>query len=325
MDHQKIAKLPKAELHVHLDGSLSPEFISETQARKVLQTELSVSDDCTSLAEYLDKFSLPLKVLNNTRNLKAAGIDFMKTCAADSIRYTEVRFSPLSLANDQMNAEQAIMALLQGLKEGRNLYHVEFNIIVCAMRHFREDQIRATLRAAREFLGNGVCAADLAGDEAAFPNGKFRWAFEEAERLELPFVLHAGETGNPDSVRDAIEMGAVRLGHGIAMRGHGDIEKAALARGCGVEMCPTSNFQTKAVLQTEQYPLREFLDLGLKVSVNTDNRTVSNTTLTEELERAAELADLTDDELVLLMKNAVETSFAQDHTKERILSELDAF
>lgn len=322
MNHQRLLQLPKAELHVHLDGSLSQEFISRAESREVERGELSVSDDCTSLAEYLDKFTLPLKVLNTTENLKEAGLDFMKTCAAEHVLYTEVRFSPLSLTGPDMNAEQAIMALLKGLEAGKKQYHVDFNVIICAMRHFQDEQIRATLRAAREFLGNGVCCADLAGDEAAFPNGNFRLLFEEAKKLDLPFVLHAGETGNPESVRDAIRMGAGRLGHGIAMKGARDIEEEARERGCGIEMCPTSNFQTKAVSEKEGYPLREFLDLGLKVSINTDNRTVSNTTLTTELERAAELADLTDDEIILLMKNAVLTSYADDNIKEKLLSQL---
>ncbi|MEE0956208.1 MAG: adenosine deaminase [Eubacterium sp.] len=322
MDHKKLLKLPKVELHVHLDGSLSSEFISGAEGREVRSSELSVSEDCRSLAEYLEKFTLPLRVLNNAENLKAAGLDFMKTCAADNIRYTEVRFSPLSLANQNMNAEQAIMALLEGLEAGKKKYDIEYNVIVCAMRHFPDDRIRAALRAAREFLGNGVCCADLAGDEAAFPNGNFRVIFEEARKLDLPFVLHAGETGNPDSVLDAIDMGARRLGHGIAMKGHRNIELAAREKGCGVEMCPTSNFQTKAASESQAYPLREFLDLGLKVSISTDNRTVSNTTLTKELERASALAGLTDDEIILLLKNALDTSYADDSTREKLFSEL---
>ena len=144
-----------------------------------------------------------------------------------------------------------------------------------------------------------------------------------ARKINVPFVIHAGEAAGPESVRAALDFGASRIGHGIAVSGQSDLKRELKEKQIALEMCPTSNFQTKAV--KNKYPLREFLDAGLAVTINTDNRTVSDTTLTNDLELAARLADLSDSELITLEKTAVESSFADEATKQSILEELDEF
>ena len=124
------------------------------------------------------------------------------------------------------------------------------------------------------------------------------------------------------NILDSVEAGAGRIGHGIAMRGHREVQKELQRKGIGIEMCPVSNLQTKAVESTKDYPMREFLDNGLKVTVNTDNRTVSNTTLTKELAFIQKTYGITDEESCLMMKNAVDVAFADDAVKERILKRL---
>ena len=165
------------------------------------------------------------------------------------------------------------------------------------------------IRTAREYLGNGVCAADLAGAEAIYPMSEFMELFGQAKKLGMPFTIHAGECGNVQNILDSVEAGALRIGHGIAMRGNSEVQKMIREKGIGVEMCPISNLQTKAVESESQYPLREFLDNGIKVTVNTDNRTVSNTTMTKELQFIQEHYRITDEEIRLMMRNAVDTAF----------------
>ena len=165
------------------------------------------------------------------------------------------------------------------------------------------------IRAAREYLGNGVCAADLAGAEAIYPMSEFMELFGQAKKLGMPFTIHAGECGNVQNILDSVEAGALRIGHGIAMRGNSEVQKMIREKGIGVEMCPISNLQTKAVESESQYPLREFLDNGIKVTINTDNRTVSNTTMTKELQFIQEHYRITDEEIRLMMINAVDTAF----------------
>lgn len=165
------------------------------------------------------------------------------------------------------------------------------------------------IRTAREYLGNGVCAADLAGAEAIYPMSEFMELFGQAKKLGMPFTIHAGECGNVQNILDSVEAGALRIGHGIAMRGNSEVQKMIREKGIGVEMCPISNLQTKSVESESQYPLREFLDNGIKVTINTDNRTVSNTTMTKELQFIQEHYRITDEEIRLMMINAVDTAF----------------
>ena len=171
------------------------------------------------------------------------------------------------------------------------------------------------IKTAREYLGSGVCGADLAGAEAAYPMAQFMELFENTRKMGMPFTLHAGECGSVQNIIDSVKAGAARIGHGIAMRGHQGLQKELAQKGIGIEMCPISNLQTKTVESTAQYPLREFLDAGLKVSINTDNRTVSDTTLTGELLFIQKYYGILDEEIPVLMKNAVDTAFAKEEVK----------
>ena len=137
--------------------------------------------------------------------------------------------------------------------------------------------------------------------------------------MGIPFTLHAGECGEVRNVLDSVEAGAVRIGHGIAMRGEEDAKKLVKERGIGVEMCPISNLQTKAVADSAEYPLQEFLEEGLLVTINTDNRTVSNTSMTKELEFIQKTYGISDEEILLLMRNAAKTAFVEKEKKERML------
>ena len=322
MTRDKLTVLPKVELHCHLDGSLSREFIERRLNRKVSQSELSVSDDCRSLNEYLEKFDLPGKCIMDEEGLSEAGYDVLKSMKQENVCYAEIRFAPLLSETEDMNCAKVIEALLAGLEKGKKDFGIEYGVITCAMRHHSEEENRRMFRTAREYLGYGVCAADLAGAEALYPMSEFMELFQETKKLGMPFTLHAGECGSVQNILDSVEAGAGRIGHGIAMRGHREVQKELQRKGIGIEMCPVSNLQTKAVESTKDYPMREFLDNGLKVTVNTDNRTVSNTTLTKELAFIQKTYGITDEEIRLMMKNAVDVAFADDAVKERILKRL---
>ena len=322
MTRDKLTVLPKVELHCHLDGSLSREFIERRLNRKVSQSELSVSDDCRSLNEYLEKFDLPGKCIMDEEGLSEAGYDVLKSMKQENVCYAEIRFAPLLSETEDVNCEKVIEALLAGLEKGKKDFGIEYGVITCAMRHHSEEENRRMIRTAREYLGYGVCAADLAGAEALYPMSEFMELFQETKKLGMPFTLHAGECGSVQNILDSVEAGAGRIGHGIAMRGHREVQNELQRKGIGIEMCPVSNLQTKAVESTKDYPMREFLDNGLKVTVNTDNRTVSNTTLTKELAFIQKTYGITDEEIRLMMKNAVDVAFADDAVKERILKRL---
>ena len=322
MTIEELKALPKVELHCHLDGSLSRGFIESRLGRTVSPEELQVSENCTSLVEYLKKFSLPGQCIMDEKGLEEAGYDVLKSMSRENVRYAEIRFAPLLSETSSMNCRSVIEALLKGLERGRADFGTRFGVITCAMRHHSQEDNSRMIKTAREYLGYGVCAADLAGAESMYPMSQFMELFQNARKLDMPFTIHAGECGSVQNVIDSVRAGAGRIGHGIALRGHYDIQKNLADHGAGIEMCPISNLQTKAVKSTAEYPLREFLDAGLKVSINTDNRTVSNTSLTKELKFIQNNYGIQDEEIRLLMKNAVDTAFASEDEKERLYSEL---
>ena len=335
MTQEELLRLPKVELHCHLDGSLSQEFIEKRLGRSVKKEELSVSDDCTSLAEYLEKFDMPCQCLKDEEGLEEAGYDVLKSMSREHVCYAEIRFAPLFSETESMSCKKALFffffsmsckkameALIKGLERGKQDFAIEYGVIVCAMRHIGEEENWRMIRAARELLGSGVCGADLAGAEASYPMSQFMNLFENTRKIGMPFTIHAGECGSVDNITDAVNVGAKRIGHGIAMRGHEDVIRELAEKKIGIEMCPISNLQTKAVSGPEFYPIREFLDHGVRVTVNTDNRTVSNTTMTKELEFIQKTYGVRDEEVLLLMRNAVDAAFASDTVKEKLYRKL---
>lgn len=304
-----IEKIPKIDLHCHLDGSLTRSMIRNHLGRDVAEEELSVPDNCSSLTEYLEKFDLPLQCLQDEAGLEEGAYTFLRQAAAEHVIYMEARFAPMLSVHENLNCSQVIEAVRKGLERAKKEYGIRYGILVCAMRHHDKELNLSMLRCARDYLGQGVLALDLAGDESAYPTAQFREIFREAKRLGMPFTIHSGETGSISNVQEAYHLGARRIGHGIALCRDEELMKRYAAAGIGVEMCPTSNFQTKAVRTWEEYPLKRFMDAGIKVSVNTDNRTVSYTTMTKELQLIYDHYGQDEELIRTLLTNAAETAF----------------
>lgn len=322
-----VDELLKIDLHCHLDGSMEVDSVAEMLERqgvvyseKELEEKLIVSPNCTSLTEYLEKFELPLSCLQTEAGLKRAAFELIGTVSEEDVRYIEVRFAPMLSVNQNLTCRRAIESVVEGLKEAGKKYRVYASVIVCAMRHHSQEVNLEMLKTAREFLGHGVCALDLAGDESMYPTRYFRELFGKAKEWGMPFTIHSGECGSLENVREAIELGARRLGHGIALEQSEELQKVCRSRRIGIEMCPTSNFQTKAVDKIENYPLAKFIKNGLLVSINTDNRTVSGTTMTKEIEFVMNHLHQNKEIVRQCMKNAIETSFASDEVKHRLLN-----
>lgn len=212
MTQEELLRLPKVELHCHLDGSLSQEFIEKRLGRSVKKEELSVSDDCTSLAEYLEKFDMPCQCLKDEEGLEEAGYDVLKSMSREHVCYAEIRFAPLFSETESMSCKKAMEALIKGLERGKQDFAIEYGVIACAMRHIGEEENWRMIRAARELLGSGVCGADLAGAEASYPMSQFMNLFENTRKIGMPFTIHAGECGSVDNITDAVNVGAKRIG-----------------------------------------------------------------------------------------------------------------
>lgn len=316
----------RVELHCHLDGSLNIDSVQEMLQEQgvfyepeALRKKLEVEPDCTSLTEYLEKFELPLRCLQRKEGLKRAAYELVRDVSKEGVRYIEVRFAPMLSTENGLSCREAISSVIEGLKAGEREYGVFASAIVCAMRHHSVEQNMQMLTEAREFVGKGVCALDLAGDESAFPTSLFRELFLQAKEWGIPFTIHSGECGSVDNIREAIELGAKRLGHGIALEKSAELRKLCREKGIGIEMCPTSNLQTKAVSSLEKYPLEQFLNEGLLVSVHTDNRTVSGTTMEKEEKLLKESLKISEEMWLQCTKNAIRTAFASDEVKEELM------
>ncbi len=314
----EIKDFPKIDLHCHLDGSLRPEWIADSlglPCDDALSKQLCAPKRCASLAEYLTRFSLPLQALSTADRFASAVEDVLAQAAAEHVVYTEIRFAPMLSVREDLRAEAIAEAAIEGLRRGTKAYGIKAGLIFCAMRHMSEKENLAVLELTRKYLGQGVVGFDIAGDEAAFGNERFADLFKKAGAYDIPFTIHSGECGSAENVRLAIEYGARRIGHGIAMIKDPHLMELAAKKRIGIEMCPTSNYQTGAVKDGDVYPLRQFLDAGICVSVNTDNRTVSNTDMTRELRFCRERLGLKDEEVALIHQNSVEMAFANAPTR----------
>lgn len=321
-----IKKMPKIELHCHLDGSMNLDVtkellkeIGKTYEDAQLMNMLQAPEDCPSLADYLTRFDLPISLIQTKNGLRKSAKAVALDAATENVKYIEVRFAPTFSTNEGLSIRDIIESVQIGLKEAEAEADIKTGIIVCAMRHLPMEINLAMLKEARELYGAGVVACDLAGDEKAFPTRNFVEFFETAKKLGVPYTIHSGECGSVENIRVALELGAKRLGHGIAMGRDLDLMKECARRGIGVELCPSSNLQTKAITSFDEYPLRSFMAAGIPISINTDNRMVSGTTIVREFARVAEKFAITEEELAKIYRDSVEKSFATEEIKHDLL------
>ena len=307
--------LPLAELHLHLDGSLSPEFVL-TQAEKdgialpadtaqELLPFLTVGDSCRSLNDYLEKFDLPLSVLQTEDALEQSVYDLLGRLSKENLNYVEIRFAPQLHLQKGLSQQAVVEATLSGLKSALRDYPIDGKLILCCMR--MADNLEAnleTVEVAKHYIGRGVAALDLAGAEALFPTKNFEELFRQALRYDIPFTIHAGEADGPQSIRDALSFGAARIGHGVRCTEDPALVEELVKRQIPLEVCPISNAQTKACPELSHHPILKLLECGVCVTVNTDNRTVSNTTLKKEFDALRRELQMTDIQKEKLLQNA---------------------
>lgn len=317
LDHSFFNR-PKIDLHCHLDGSMTLKCIREILGRDVSREDVQVPEDCTSLAQYLQKFDLPIESIQTPEGLKKASRDFLLELQKDNIAYVEARFAPQLSTTRGMRCKDIMEAVLDGLEEAKEICGIEYQVIACMMSHHDEKTNLQMLKECREFLGEGLGAVDLAGNEAGFPRETFFPLFETAKKMDYPFTIHSGECGDVNNIIMAAQWGARRIGHGIAMMGHPKVQKLIADQRIGVEMCPISNYQTKALQPGTTYPIREFAKAGVLVTINTDNRLVSNTSITREMEFLKGNFGITEEELIQYQLNAVEIAFCDDSVKHKL-------
>ena len=322
----KFEKYAIADIHLHLDGSLSPKAIIDvakkegtklpTYDEKELVQYLSVPENCPSLNEYLKRFDLPNLALQTKFGLNYCTLDLLKRLSDDGVKYCEIRMAPQLSTNKGLSQEEVVKTLIETLIEGEKKYGIKANLIVCMMRgDNNKEKNLETIEIAKKYKGQKVVAIDLAGAEAIFPNEMFDFEFALIQKYGLNVTIHSGEARGAESVKSAIKFGADRIGHGIHAITDKKLCELIKKLGICLEICPKSNLDTKAVNSYEELPIKDFLKQGIKFSINSDNMTVSNTSVKKEFETLSKLG-LNEKELQLIAMNTIEALFCDNETKE---------
>jgi adenosine deaminase len=286
--------LPKADLHVHLDGSLRLQTIVDLAREEnvelpsyeaaELRRIMHLGENCGSLAEYLKAFDVTLKVMQTESSLFRIAYELGEDAARENVRYMEVRYAPMLHTQRGLKLTRVVEAVLAGLKSARDKFGIESNVIVCGIRNVSPASSLEMAELAVAYKGRGVVGFDLAGAEYDHPAKHHRAAFQLVRDNNINVTIHAGEAYGPESIAQAIHVcGAHRIGHGCRLREDGDLLHYVNDHRTPLECCPSSNVQTGAVRDLSSHPLKLYFNLGLRVTVNTDNRLVTDTTVSKEL------------------------------------------
>jgi adenosine deaminase len=319
---------PKAELHCHLDGSVRPTTLLDIAADEGkldllpadspegLVETLKQIDDAGSLVAYLSWFSVSIPLLQTRRSLRRAAYELVETASQENVVYLEVRYSPVLHVEEGLSFEEINDAVLDGLQAASTDFGVRTNLIICGLRDRPESTSLRLAELASSYFRRGVVGFDLAGAEAGYPPKQHLHAFYHARNNLLNLTIHAGESWGPESIHQALfRCGAHRIGHGTTLIRDEALLEYVVDHQIPLEICPTCNVQTGVVDILENHPLKKYVEAGAAVTINTDNRLFSQTSLTQELWRVFQECDLTEEQMRSIVLDGFKHSFL--HWEER--------
>jgi adenosine deaminase len=335
-----IQALPKTDLHVHLDGSLRLDTIVELALEQRvrlpaddpegLRDAMGCGRNLGSLAEYLKGFEVTLSVLQTEEALERVAFELAEDAHGENVRYMEVRYSPMLHTQTGLKLTAVVEAVLSGLKRAQESYGIEANVIVCGIRNISPESSLHMAELAVAYKNRGVVGFDLAGAEEDFPAKHHRQAFQLVRDNNINTTIHAGEAYGPESIAQAIHVcGAHRIGHGVRLKENGDLLHYLNDHRIPLECCPSSNVQTGAVSDVSEHPLKLYFDLGLRVTVNTDNRLITDTTVSRELWLVHSRLRVPFRDIKSMILAGFKSSFRPFHEKQavlrRVAAELDRY
>jgi adenosine deaminase len=311
--------LPKAELHCHLDGSVRPSTMLELAEALGVQLPADTPDslreymlvsDAANLEDYLARFQTTLGLMQRADALERIAYELVEDAAQDGVRYIEIRFSPRLNARGVLSMEEVLEAVTSGMRRAEDDHGTVARIIVCALRHWDPVVSLDLARLAVAWRDRGVVAFDLAGAERGHAARAHADAFSWARSHDLAVTVHAGEGDGADSIRQAVhDCGANRIGHATRLREDPSLAQFVNDRRIALEICLTSNVQTRVAPTYAEHPLREYYDRGMNVVLNTDNRLMSGVSLTDEYALAAEHLGFGFEELSEMALNGFAAAF----------------
>jgi adenosine deaminase len=325
-----IERLPKTDLHVHLDGSLRLSTMLEladdqgvtlpAETTEGLAKALHCGENTGSLVEYLKAFDTTLAVLQTEDALYRVAYELAEDAAAENVRYIEVRYSPMLHTRGGLRLTTVVEAVLAGLWEAQKTHGIVANVILCGIRNISPESSVEMAQLAVAYKNRGVVAFDLAGAEYDHPAKHHVKAFKLVHNNNIAVTIHAGEAYGPASVHQAIHVcGAHRIGHGCRLREDGDLLHYVNDHRIALECCPSSNVQTGAVKDLRSHPLKLYHDLGLRVTVNTDNRLITDTTVSRELWLCHTQMGLDREDIHRIVINGFKAAFLPFHQKQAMV------
>jgi adenosine deaminase len=331
LDKQFIRTIPKVLLHDHLDGGLRPQTIIELAKEQKFSLSINDSKELAlwfhrgatrgSLAEFLEGFSVTCGVMQTEEALERVAYEMMEDMKNDGVVYVETRFAPMFHIDKGLHTETVVRAVLRGLERGKNDFGVHYGLIICAMRHMDPTFSLEMAELAVDFREHGVLGFDLAGEEGGYPPKKHIEAFHFIQRENFNITIHAGEAFGKESIWQAIQWcGAHRIGHATRLIedmkivdgkvvSMGTLAQYVLDKRIPLEICLTSNVHTGAVKNLNEHPFGILYRYKFRVQLNTDDRLMSNITLTDEYATAVDTFNLTLDDLEKLTINAMKSAF----------------
>lgn len=329
--YELLEKLPKTDLHVHLDGCLRVETLIDlakkqkvtlpTTDPEALAKIVMSGKNCKNLGEYLRGFDITLSVMQEPEALYRIAYELAEDAAKENVWYMEVRYSPILHTQKGLKLTTIVDSVIEGLQAAEKKFNIKTGVIICGMRNINPQTSLILAELAVAYKNRGVVAFDLAGQEENNPAKKHKEAFYLIRNNNINTTIHAGEAYGAESIHQAIHYcGAHRIGHGTRLYENGDLLNYVNDHRIPLEVCLLSNVQTGAANSLERHPLRFYYDLGLRVTLNTDNRLISETTMSNELFLAAKHLDLSLDDIKSILVDGFKSAFLPTRAKSIMLS-----
>jgi len=328
-----IQLLPKTDIHCHLDGCLRPRTLlelAEEQGVKLptrklgpLTHLLQAGKRTRNLADYLRIFDITLSVMQERPALYRIAHELVEDAAAENVRHLEVRFSPILHRRKRLPPEDIVDAVIAGLRDAGAAHRMTTGVIICGIRSMSPRTSYALAELAVAYKGRGVLAFDLAGQEKDYPAKAHRAAFQIVLKSNINSTVHAGEAFGPASIAQALHYcGAHRIGHGTRLGEDEDLMRYVNDHRIPLEVCLSSNVQTRAVRSMREHPFGFYFRQGLRVTLNTDSRLISGTTVSQEIAIAARAFRLSPYEVKRIIINGFKSGFLPYAAKARLLREV---
>lgn len=323
-----LKKLPKIDIHTHLDGNIRPETILDIAKLEGIKLPtydmgefihlVQVSPECKSLKEYLSKFPLSISVMQRPEYIYRITDEFLSDLTKQKVKYVELRWAPYNHFEKGMTFEQAVESNLQAMSDAKRKYGITSKLILDCMRNHSPETSIELVEKGKKYLGRGLVAIDLAGNETDYPPEIHKEAFTLAKGYGYNITVHAGETGIPQNIIKSVkELQAQRIGHGVSAYKDEEVFQFVKANKIPLEICIVSNIQTKAETY-ESHPVKRFIEEGIIVTLNTDSVTVSNTSLEDTYKILMDKKNLSLSDIKNCIMNAVEVSFTDKEEKDQL-------